>query len=261
MRSLIRNTFFNKYYYYSILVIARNRLSRMYKDSYLGMLWTLLQPISQILIYAIVMPRIMRFPSEQYVPFLISSLLLWGFINNVVLSGATSLISNAEIIKRCTIAKSIFPLSELVQYLYNFIISFLVMYIFSTIVYSHCHITVVLLPIFMIPVLVILGAVSIALSFITPYVKDCREIVAVAMNFAFWATPIVYPIDIFPPEKQFIFFFNPFYIMIRPISTLIYYGTLPSHMDIIRLVVLMIISIVISYFIYLKLHKRFVYYL
>jgi ABC-type polysaccharide/polyol phosphate export permease len=252
---------FNKYYYLTIFVIAKNRLSRMYKDSYLGMLWTLLQPISQILIYAIVMPRIMRFPSEQYVPFLISSLLLWSFINNVIIAGSAALVNNAEIIKRCTVSKTIFPLSELAQYLYNFVISFFIMYAFSTVMYSSFHITILLLPLYMIPVLITLGAVSIALSFITPYLKDFKEIITVGLNFAFWATPIVYPITVFPEEKQFIFFFNPFYILIRPISTLIYSGELPSSMDMLRLFVLMLISIAGSYFIYSKLRRNFIYYL
>ena len=252
---------FDKYYYLTIFEIAKNRLTRAYKDSYLGILWTLLQPTSQILIYAIVMPRIMRFPSEQYVPFLISSLLLWGFINNVILAGTSALVNNAEIIKRCTISKTIFPLSELAQYLYNFVISFLIMYVFSAIMYSSFHITILLLPLYMIPVLITLGATSIALSFITPYLKDFREIVAVGLNFAFWATPIVYPITIFPEEKQFIFFFNPFYILIRPISTLVYTGELPSFMDMVRLFALMLVTIAVSYFTYRKLRRNFVYYL
>jgi len=118
-----------------------------------------------------------------------------------------------------------------------------------------------LLPLYMIPVLITLGAVSIALSFITPYLKDFKEIITVGLNFAFWATPIVYPITVFPEEKQFIFFFNPFYILIRPISTLIYSGELPSSMDMLRLFVLMLISIAGSYFIYSKLRRNFIYYL
>ena len=251
----------DKYYYLTIFVIAKNYVTRRYQGSYLGALWTLLSPASQITIYALVMPRIMKFPSESYVPFLISSMLLWMFLNNVIVAGSTALTSNAGMITRCLVSKTIFPLAELLQHLYFFIISLFIGYGFSCFAYGIFNFKALLLPLYLIPILMALAPILIAISFITVYIRDFKELIVIAMNFIFWATPIVYPIEIFPEEKRFIFYFNPFYIMIKPISGLLFRGDLPSYMDMLRLFVLIIISVAISYPIYKKLRKNYVFYL
>lgn len=256
-----QNKLFDKYYYLTIYYIARNLVLSKYRDSFLGVIWTLLKPTSQILIFALVMPRIMKFPSEEYVPFLISSMLLWAMISGSLISSSNSLIANAETIKRCLISKTVFPLAYFAECLYNFIIAFIVMYIFSCVFYSSFHIEILLLPLYMIPVLITLASISIALSFITPYVKDLKDLIEVALNFVFWATPVVYPISMFPADKQYIFYFNPLYILIKPISGLIYAGEIPSYLDNCRLLAVMCITTLISYVIYKKLRKNFIFYL
>lgn len=255
------STFLDKYYYMTILIISKNHIVRKYQGSYLGIVWTLLAPISQIAIYAFVMPKIMKFPSENYVPFLISSLLFWFFLNNAVTGSALSLASNSDTITRCLVSKTIFPLSELAQQLYYFFVSISVGYIFSCFTYGIFNIKVFLLPFYLTLVLMALAPALIAISFISVYIKDFKEVLAIIMSFAFWATPIVYPIEIFPEEKRFLFYFNPFYIMMKPISGLLYKGEIPSNMDMLRLLVLISISITVSYAIYRKLRRNFIFYL
>lgn len=253
--------FFSKYYYLTILIIARNYITRKYQDSYLGTLWTLIAPATQITIYALVMPKIMKFPSEAYVPFLISSVLFWAFLSNTIVASAASITSNAATITRCLVSKTIFPLAELAQHLYSFFIAVAIGYTFSCFAYGTFNIKVFLLPLYMIPVLMALIPVLIALAFITVYIKDFKELIAILMNFAFWATPIIYPIEIFPEDKRFIFYFNPFYLMIKPISGLLFKGDIPSYMDMLRLGILIIVSGAVSYAIYRKLRRNFIFYL
>jgi len=81
------------------------------------------------------------------------------------------------------------------------------------------------------------------------------------MNFIFWATPIVYPIEVFSPDKRWLFYFNPFYVMIKPISGLVFKGEIPSYMDTLRLAALVVISFAISYPLYRKLRKNYIFYL
>lgn len=251
----------NKYYYLTIFTIARNIVVRRYQDSYLGFLWTLLAPASQIMIYALVMPRIMKFPSESYVPFLISSMLMWIFLSNVIIGASNALILNSAMISRCLVSKTVFIFAELAQQLYFFIVSIVIGYGFSCFAYGTFHINALLFPLYMIPVLMALAPVLVVIAFITVYVRDFREFIMIAMNFIFWATPIVYPIEIFAPDKRWVFFLNPFYIMIKPISGLLFKGELPSDMDMTRLAALVVISVAISYPLYRKLRKNYIFYL
>ncbi len=254
-------TLFNKYYYQTILIIARNYITRRYQGSYLGVVWTLLAPITQVAIYAFIMPKIMRFPSEDYVPFLISSLLFWFFLSNIIPASSIALAENASTITRCLVSKTIFPLAILVENLYTLCIALFIGYTFSCFAYGIFSFKVLLLPFYLALVMMALAPVLIAISFITVYIKDFKEVVTIIMSFAFWATPVVYPIELFPEDKRFIFFFNPFYIMIKPISGLLYKGEIPSDMDMLRLFILIVVSITVSYAIYRKLRRNFIFYL
>ena len=251
----------DKYYYLSIFIVAKNTVTRRYQDSFLGFLWTLIAPASQITIYALVMPKIMKFPSELYVPFLISSMLVWMFISYSIIASSTSLISNASMITRCLVSKTIFVIAELAQQFYFFMVALTIGYVFSCVAYGTFHPNIIFLPLYLILILLALIPVMIAISFIAIYIKDVKEFIAIAMNFIFWATPVVYPIEVFSPDKRWIFYFNPFYIMIKPISGLLLKGTIPSYVDTARLLALIVISFLISYPLYRKLRKNYIFYL
>lgn len=252
---------FDKYYYLTIFTVAKNAVTRRYQDSFLGFIWTLIAPASQIAIYALVMPKIMRFPSKAYVPFLISSILVWMFLNNAITSAATALIANAGMISRCLVSKTIFVIAELLQQFYFFIVSLIIGYTFSCFAYGTFHPNIIFLPLYLLPVLMALIPVMILIAYITVYIKDFKEFVSIAMNFLFWATPVVYPIEVFSPDKRWLFYFNPFYVIIKPISGLIFKGELPSSMDMLRLFALIIVSFAVSYPLYRKLRKNYIFYL
>ena len=253
---------FDRYYFLTIVLIAQNTLSRQYRDSILGILWTLIQPTTQIIIYSLIMPHIMRFPVSDYTTFLITSIFTWGFISQTLVVTPNSLISNAEIIKRCIVSKTIFPLADVARLLYNYVLSFTCMYVLFLLLFITKFSPIVLLvPLYIIPVIVILASVSIALSFSAPFLKDLSEIMTVIVNVAFWLTPIVYPITVIPERLRYLFELNPFYIMIRPISMLVHQHVMPSLRDTLSLILFMFISCVLSYIVYRVCRKNFVFYL
>ena len=252
----------DKYYFLTIVLIAQNTLSRQYRDSVLGILWTLIKPTTQVVIYSLIMPHIMRFPVADYTTFLITSIFTWGFISQTLIVTPNSLISNAEIIKRCIVSKTIFPLSDVSRLFYNYIISFLCMYVLLVLLsITKFDPVVLLLPLYLIPIFITLAAISIALAFSAPYLKDLNEVMTVLVSVSFWLTPIVYPITIIPEHLRYLFELNPFYIMIRPISMIVHQHVIPSFLDSLYLILLTVFTSVISYIVYRTCRKNFVFYL
>lgn len=252
----------DKYYFLTIAIIAQNTLSRQYRDSVLGVLWTLIIPTTQVMIYSIIMPHIMRFPVSNYTLYLVTSIFLWTFISQTLIATPNSLICNAETIKRCIISKTIFPLADITRLFYNYLISFACMYmIFLALGGAEFHLTILLVPLYLIPIFITLAAAAIGLSFAAPYLKDLSDIISVGINISFWLTPIVYPITIVPERFHYLFEFNPFYVMIRPISMLVYQHTVPSAGDTISLLILLCVSCVAGYLVYRVCRKNFVFYL
>ena len=251
----------NPYYLLTIYVMSCNKVERQYKDSFLGTLWSLLQPLSQIVIYALILQQLMRFNVEHYALFLVSTLLAWNFMTQSFMSACDSLIVHNDVIKRCLVSKTVFPLAEIGNYFYHYSVSFVVMYIFCALMYWEFNHVVFYLPIFLIPFLLILASVCVALAIVTPFVRDIRDIVYIGMNISFWLTPIVYPLAAIPDKYQWLYEFNPFYIMIRPLNAIIYQGRLPNWYEITVELLLLVVTAVVSYAIYRLCRRNFIYYL
>jgi len=116
-------------------------------------------------------------------------------------------------------------------------------------------------PLFFIPILMTIGALSIAIAFIAPYVRDIGEFVHVSMNMLFWLTPVLYLSDILPAWAQHVVQWNPFFIMLHPIQMLAYANVMPGAADIMKLFALTLVSITIGFSVYRICRRNYVYYL
>ena len=101
-----------------------------YKASFLGVLWTFVNPLLTTLVYAIVFPFILKNTEPHYVTFLIIGILPWTYFTNTIIIGTTSILTNAGIIKKVYFPREILPLSANISGLVNFLISCLIIFIF-----------------------------------------------------------------------------------------------------------------------------------
>lgn len=253
--------FADKYYFLTAVIIAQNSVTRQYRDSFLGIIWTILQPAVQIIIYSMIFARIMRFPVENYVLYLIGSLLVWQMMSGVLVGACNSLIVQAETIKRCMVSLTVFPIADVFRALYTYAISFGVMYGYALIFLVPFNPMIFMLPVFLLPIIIAIMALSIALAFASPYVRDIGDVMTVILNVAFWLTPILYPISAMPEDVRPLYEYNPFYMMIRPISMVVHDGVMPDAHAIITQLAVTVVAVVISYAVYRVCRKNFVYYL
>ncbi len=252
---------FDIYYWKTAVMLASVHLSKQYRNSFLGMIWMLLQPLTMVIIYSIIMPLIMRFPDDKYILYVVTNMPLWMFISGTLVVASNSLLTQGETLKRCIISSTIFPIADVLKNGYTYLISFAVIYAFAVIFYYPFTPSVLLVPLYFIPVMLTVMALSIAIAFIAPYIRDVADLLTVITNFMFWLTPVVYPMSILPPKVQAMMQYNPFYILMRPIQKLEYEGVLPSLMDHLALGGVMFGSIAVSYVIYRICRRNYVYYL
>jgi ABC-type polysaccharide/polyol phosphate export permease len=253
--------FFDRYYWQTTVLIARNSLARQYRNSFLGILWTLLQPLTMVLIYTLVMPLIMRGGMPNYALYIVASFPLWGFFSSCLFGSSVSILSNGETLQRCMISSTVFPIADVLRYTYTYFTSFLTMYAVTIVLIGLPSPALLLFPLFFIPVLMIIGALSIAIAFLAPYVRDIGDLILVSLNMTFWLTPIVYSIDILPPWAQHLMHWNPFYIMMHPIQVIVYNRQVPGWTEIAPLMALTLVAITVGFSIFRICRRNYVYYL
>jgi lipopolysaccharide transport system permease protein len=249
------------YFWMTAFIIAKNNIVREYQNSFLGVVWTVLLPLIQVVIFVIIMPMIMSRSIENYPLYLVASFPLWAFISGGLVQSCNAILNQAETIKRCMVSSVVFPIADIMKHFYNYIISFLTMYAFCLVFYVDFDPVVLLLPLFLLPLLITMLAMSITISYIAPYVRDVGYLMHMVVTIMFWFTPVVYPMSVVPADKQWLFWLNPFYILMQPVQQLIFLHQLPTFTDIFANAIVMAISVIGGFFVYRACRSNYVYYL
>ena len=228
-----------------------------YKGSFLGVLWSFINPLLSVLVYAIVFPYIMRIKVENYLIYLITGIIPWTFFTSSINMGLISVLSSADIIKKVYFPRIILPISTVTSCLVNFLISCLIIVLFCLGSGLGISFQILWLPLIALIQYIMLLGFTFILSAIEMYMRDIEHIVNFILSMAFYVTPILYTPDIFPENLAWVLKVNPMAYLVNAYRSIFFYQKMP---DLIGLGVVSIFSIflfMIGYLIFEKLQKGF----
>ena len=228
-----------------------------YKGSFLGILWSFINPLLTVIVYAIVFPYILRVQQENYLIFLIIGIIPWTFVTSTIAYGTTTILGNADIIKKVFFPREILPISVALSGLVNFFISCLIIFIFMF--FSGIGFTkyIILLPLIALIQFVLLLGIIFITSSVNIYMRDLEYIVNFFINLLFYATPIIYSVDMFPDKFKWVLNLNPLATIITSYRDILYYGQLPNLTMLMWVGLFSFILLIIGYAIFRKLEKGF----
>ena len=199
-----------------------------YKGSFLGVLWSFINPLLSVVVYAIVFHYIMRFNIEHYLIYLIAGIIPWTFFTTSINSGMNSILFNANIIKKVYFPREILPISSVTSGLVNFLISCIIILIFAIFSGVGIGFSLLFLPIVIIIQYIFTLGIVFVLSAIEIYVKDIEHIVNFIISMLFYVTPILYTPDYVPENMKFILKLNPMSYIIEAYHDIFYYKQVPN---------------------------------
>lgn len=229
-----------------------------YKGSFLGVLWSFINPLLMVCVYAIVFPYIMKIQTENYLIFLICGVIPWNFFTTVISQGTTCINQNGNLIKKVYFPREILPISVVTSGLVNFLISCVIILLF--VIFGGLGLSwhLIFLPLVILVQYIISLAAIFLLSAINVYVKDVEYIVMFIINMLFYATPILYSAETFMDSPiAFIFKLNPFAHLINAYRDIFYVHQIPALSNLGILLIISLIALIICYKIFKKLEKRF----
>ena len=228
-----------------------------YKKSFLGVLWSFLNPLFQFLVYALVFPFILKSGIDNYTMFLIVALMPWTFFNSTVIQSAASIVTNGGIIKKVYFPRAILPISTTTSNLFNFLITGLIVIVALFISGIGIGPSIFLLPIIIIMQYILQLGISFILSSITVYIRDVEYLMNVFMMLMFYMSPIVYSPDMIPDKFLPLFKLNPMFHIISYYREILYYKQIPDLLSVITMFIVCVIVLILGYLIFKKLEKRF----
>lgn len=182
--------------YRELLVnLTRKELKVRYKNSVLGFLWSLLNPLLYLVVFSLVFQEILRADVPLFAIFLLSGLVAWNLFSAGLGAATGSIVTNAPLVQKVWFPREILPLAAIGSALVHFFLQLLVLFA-ALIVFQHSP-DWAYLPL-LIPALGVLlvftAALGIALSAVNVYLRDTQHLLELVLLAWFWLTAIVYPI-------------------------------------------------------------------
>ncbi len=257
---MINMNVFKEIYNYRELLKTniKKEIRGKYKGSWLGVLWTFLNPLLMLAVYAFVFPYILRVNVDNYTIFMIVALIPWNFFTTAIQSGTGSVVANGNILKKVYFPREIIPISITTSQLVNFLITCIIMAVFIIFSGVGFSIHVLLFPLLVLIQYILILGLTFILSALTVFVRDIDHFVSVILMLGFYATPIVYQGEMLPKKFQIFLKINPMAQLVEAYRSILYYHRLPDMTMLVVWGVGSVILLIVGYLIFKKLEKSFV---
>ncbi|WP_338552555.1 ABC transporter permease [Paenibacillus sp. KS-LC4] len=244
-----------------IKLLVLKDIKLKYKRSFLGIIWSLLNPLFTMIILTIVFKELFKFSVENFAAYVISGQVLFTFFSESTSLAMSSIYSNGQILKKVYIPKYIFPLSKVLFSFVNMLFSFasILLVCFLTDVplkpalffslLSTCYI------------LIFSIGFGLILSSVVVVFRDLEHIYSVLLTAWMYLTPIIYPAEIIPEKYLFIVHSNPLYYFLNHFREGLLYGHIPSMELNLQCFCISFVTLIIGLYVFYKRQDKFILYI
>ena len=179
--------------------LAWRDIKVLYKQTVIGVLWVVLQPVITVLIFSVVFGLLLKVPSSDapYPLFYFSAILPWTFFSGVLSRVSNSLVGNANLIKKVYFPRLVVPLAGVVASMLDFVIAFGVFLVFMLFYQRMPTANILWLPLLLLLAVITALGVGLWLSALNVQFRDVNYAVPFLIQIWFYATPVIYSSDIF----------------------------------------------------------------
>jgi len=193
-----------------ILSFAIRDLKIQYAQTYLGIFWSLVQPLTGLIIFNFFFQRVIHLSlSVPYAVFAFTGIMGWYYFTALVGQAGTVLMANQQPIKKIQFPRLVLPLSKALVGLVEFSISFLLLLIMLLVFHIGISPKIIFLPLVVLANIMSGLSIGIWLSAFTIRFRDLHHLIPYLIGFGIWLTPVFYPTTMVPDSFKWIYYFHP----------------------------------------------------
>lgn len=241
--------------------LIRKDIKLKYRNSVLGILWSMLNPLLMMLVLSIVFMALFHSDIPHFPVYVLIGRILYQFFSEATNFAMDSIYANAQLIRKVYVPKYFFPLSRVCSTLVTSIIAFvpLVLMMAVTGVPFRWINLLFILPLFYL--LVISSGIGLLLASINVFFKDMKHFYSIVLLVVMYMTPIFYPASIIPEKYMPIILLNPLYPIVEMFRDILMYGVMPDASLHMLTVIYMVVYGAVGLFVFYKTQDRFIYHL
>jgi lipopolysaccharide transport system permease protein len=182
-----------------------------YKQTAIGILWVILQPLLSMLVFTLFFGRLAKLPSQglPYPVFYFAALVPWLYFSTALVGVTNIMVENQRVITKVYFPRLILPVSAALSGLVDFAIGFVVLIVFTTSYGIRPGAHVLLLPLFLVLAFLTVLGIGLWLSALNALYRDVRYLIPFIVQFWMLASPVAYPSSMVPERYRWLYGLNP----------------------------------------------------
>jgi len=219
-----------------IKALSKRDVIGRYKGSFLGLMWSLINPLIMLTVYTFVFSVVFkaRWGSTtggsgiEFALLLFSGLMVFNIFSENILKAPSLVTGNVNYVKKVVFPIEVLPWVSLVSALFHFAVSTLIWVSAHLVFIGGLPITALCLPLILAPLCLLTLGVSWVLASISVYFRDIGQFIGPGVTVLLFLSPIFYPASALPQRFQTLFWLNPLSLPIEMIRDALFWGKLPD---------------------------------
>ncbi len=183
-----------------------------YKQTFLGVLWVVFQPLATMLIFSNFFGKLANIPSDNlpYELFVLTGIVYWNFFSSALSRSSNSLVSNAGLLRKVYFPREVLPVSATLSNLIDFFVNFIILLIvFFLAGYFPSPLFIIIFPLTLLITLTSATGLGFFLSSINIKYRDIGYMLPFFIQLLMFLTPVIYPASLIRNSLRFVYSLNP----------------------------------------------------
>ena len=211
--------------------LTEREIKMRYRRSFLGLLWSLVTPLYQVVLMTIVVKLLWKQPDPNYSVKFLCGLLPWTFFTSALPTSCASMLRARDLVKRVHLPRQVLPFAVVLSCAFHYLMSvavLLVILLFIPVAYGP---TFLFLPVLMLIELIMVSGLSLVASVLHSFYQDVEFIITNLIMAFYFLTPVIWHVDkpwISDPHKGFLIMLNPMAVFCEGFRRIVLRQELPS---------------------------------
>jgi lipopolysaccharide transport system permease protein len=229
-----------------------------YKRSILGVGWSLLNPLAQLLVFRFIFGEVLPSNVPNFASFLFTGVLIWNWFQMSLVMATTVVVDNRDLVRRPGFPTAILPAVTITSYLIHFLLALPILLAVLLGGGASISSTIVLLPL----IVAVQFALTLGLTYFTATLhvafRDIQYLLGVALQLLMFLSPIFYDTAAIPARFQFLYHINPMVSLIDAYRSVLIRGRVPEEGTLLSLAVVSLVLLSAGYFVFTRASRHFV---
>lgn len=214
-------------YKWLLLALLIRGFKAKYKNSFLGIFWSLLNPLLNVLVFAVIFTFVLKIPVKDYPLYLLCAIFPWNFFHSALTNSAVSIVEDSHFVKNTSFPVEMIPLAVIAVNFVNFVIDLVILLALLAAMGKAASAWIFLPAIAAVELALACGiGVFSAGAFVL--FRDVNFILTFFLRLFFYFVPVIYTLDLVPERLRFLYLFNPLAVLIDQFTRVLFYRLAPD---------------------------------